>query len=372
LDYQFSQDEEQFRERVRQLIKEHAPADFRGMFVDDISAYEFTRDFCRLLAQSGLLTLSWPAEHGGAEAGEWMQVILSEEMLAHYEPRGPQYSNVNWVGPAIVRHGTEAQKRHHLPLIARGDVIWCQGFSEPESGSDLASLRTRATKVDGGFRVSGQKIWTSYADLADYCFLAVRTSDEQRKQDGLTVFLMPMDREGIEVRPIRTLLGPHHLNELFLSEVFVKDDEILGELGQGWQTMTSGLAYERAGVQTPRYAVTSRMLSEAWQTHHETGIPPSMTSRFVSAIVHTRVAQLMSYRIIAKYADGRPPAYDANLTRIHGTTLVQEVADFVMDLGGALELLPHGVEHDWRWSQPSTVTAGTLEIQKLVVAREAL
>src|SRR5580692_2526258 len=159
-------------------------------------------------------------------------------MWAHHEPRGAQYMGVNWVGPSIMRHGTQEQQRLHLPAIARGEVIWCQGFSEPDAGSDLASLRTAARPVPpvpagegdgGGWRVYGQKIWTSYALMAQWCFLLARTSTGEKKQQGLTVFLVPMSRAGIEVRPIRAMLGPHHLNEVFFDgvEVTEADEEDL-------------------------------------------------------------------------------------------------------------------------------------------------
>ncbi len=144
-------------------------------------------------------------------------------MWAHHEPRGAQYMGVNWVGPTIMRHGTAEQQDTHLPPIARGEVIWCQGFSEPEAGSDLASLRTAARRDGDGWLISGQKIWTSYATMAQWCFLLARTSNDGRKQQGLTVFLVPMSDPAIEVRPIRAMLGPHHLNEVFFNDLRVTD-----------------------------------------------------------------------------------------------------------------------------------------------------
>jgi alkylation response protein AidB-like acyl-CoA dehydrogenase len=380
MDYGFEPAEEEFRRNLRSLIREHMGLDFRSIFVDDIEAYESTRRFCEMLADAGLLALSWPKEHGGADDSIWKQTILSEEMLAHREPRGPQYMNLNWVGPAIMHYGTSEQQEFHLPRIVAGSVIWCQGFSEPDSGSDLASLRTRAVWDGTSFRVTGQKVWTSYADLADYCFLATRTSDEPRKQQGLTVFLVPMERAGIEVRPIKTMLGAHHLNEVFLNDVEVSASEILGEAGRGWDVMTSGLSFERTGG--PRYAVASRWLQELW---YEYGLSPrfsgSVKARFFRSLVRARAAQLLAYRVVSIYEDGSTPTIEGQLARIAGTTLFQEVADLKLDILGvnglnsdhsSAQVGDGNAAHDWGWAQAGTVTAGTLEIQKMLVARHTL
>ncbi|MCB1013463.1 MAG: acyl-CoA dehydrogenase family protein, partial [Microthrixaceae bacterium] len=175
--------------------------------------------FCRTLAENGLLCLAWPEEFGGRGASVWEQTVVREEMWAHHEPRGAQYMGVNWVGPTLMRYGTPEQQRLHLPPIAAGEVIWCQGFSEPEAGSDLASLRTAARRDGHGWLINGQKIWTSYATMAQWCFLLARTTKvgegaAQKKQQGLSIFLVPMDDPAIQVRPIRTMMGPHHLNEV--------------------------------------------------------------------------------------------------------------------------------------------------------------
>src|SRR6185369_9767188 len=164
------------------------------------------RTFCRKLGERGWLVPAWPKEYGGGGVTAWQQAIVSEEMWAHGEPRGPQYMNVNWVGPTIMRYGTDEQKRAHLPKMAMGDVLWCQGFSEPNAGSDLASLQTRAVRDGERYVVNGQKIWTSYCKNAEFCFLMVRTGSEPRHR-GISVLLVPMNTPGIEVREIDTVLG---------------------------------------------------------------------------------------------------------------------------------------------------------------------
>jgi alkylation response protein AidB-like acyl-CoA dehydrogenase len=176
MDFAFSEEEEAFRADLRAYLDVELPDWWRGMFVDDERAMPFTREMCRALAERGWLTLAWPVEHGGAAAGVWMQTILREEMWAREEPRGPQYMNLNYIGPLIMRFGTPEQRDRFLPPMARGEVIWTQGFSEPDAGSDLASLATRAEDRGDHYVVNGQKIWSSYADApADWCLLLVRT-----------------------------------------------------------------------------------------------------------------------------------------------------------------------------------------------------
>ncbi|MGE0880987.1 MAG: acyl-CoA dehydrogenase family protein [Acidimicrobiia bacterium] len=382
MDWAFDDDDQALRTHLRALMEEHLPADFPGIFVDDISMYEATARFCRVLASEDLLTLSWPREYGGQDASPWRQLVFREEMWSHNEPTGPQYMGVNWIGPAIMRFGSEEQRATFLPRIAAGEIVWCQGFSEPNAGSDLASLQLSAKATDGGWVLNGQKIWTSYADLADYCILATRTSTEATKQQGITVFLVPMTRAGIEVRPIEGLLGPHHFNEVFFTDVVATPDEVLGEVGQGWEVMSAGLSFERTG--NPRYARSAHILSEVSHVLAErdpADVPSSLRARVASALVHQRIAQLLNYRVVAGYKGAVIPRRESSLARIASTTLDQEVADIVMDAEAPFSLFGHDhdlrvgtgdAEHHWRYAQASTVAAGTLEVQKMLIARAEL
>jgi alkylation response protein AidB-like acyl-CoA dehydrogenase len=380
VDYSYGPEEEALRTRLRGLIDAAVPDDFAGIFVEGLEPFEFTKEFCRLLASEGLLTLSWPVEYGGQDASIWQQMVLREETWSHDEPRGPQYMGLHWVGPAIMAFGTEEQKVAHLSKISQGEAVWCQGFSEPDAGSDLASLRLRATRDGGHWLLNGQKIWTSFADLADWCFLAARTDSGGSKQHGITVFLIPMDREGITVRPIDTFLGPHHLNEVFFHDVVAYDDEILGELDRGWEVVTAGLVFERTGA--ARYARGSRILAEVSKVLAERWdeVPSAMKVRLARAAIRTKVVQLMYFRVVAEYAEGRMPKLAAPLAKIAATTLDQEVAEVAMDLLGWRALLGHdpahgigdgNAEHHWRYFQAATVAGGTLEIQKMLVARQS-
>ncbi len=299
MDYDLGADAVELRDRLRQLITAHIPHGFLGACTDDPQDLATTESFCKLLASEGLLALAWPEEHGGGGGSIWQQTVLREEMWAHHEPRGPQYMGVNWVGPALMRYGTPEQKARHLSAIAAGEVIWCQGFSEPEAGSDLASLRTRAVPDGDGWRITGQKVWTSYAQMASWCVLAACTDPDAPKPQRLTLFLIPMDRAGITVRPIRSMLGPHHLNEVFLDGMPAAPDDVLGTVGDGWQIMREALAFERVGI--ARYArcesLLDRMradLGDDWDR-----LPESLRVRWVRALVDLRVARLLAYRAVS-------------------------------------------------------------------------
>jgi alkylation response protein AidB-like acyl-CoA dehydrogenase len=367
------------RAELRQLVREHVPPDFLGAFTDDPADLEITQRFCRLLADRGLLCAAWPEEFGGRGASAWQQTAVREEMWAHHEPRGAQYMGVNWVGPTIMRHGTAEQQAAHLPPIARGEVIWCQGFSEPDSGSDLASLRTTASKDGDGYVINGQKIWTSYALMAQWCFLLARTARGEKKQQGLTIFLVPMSAPGVEVRPIRSLMGPHHLNEVFLSDVRVTEADVLGPVDQGWRVVQEVLAFERVGI--ARYARCERLLLAAPRVlgdHWET-LPEELRGRWARMLTHCRRARLLAYRVIALQSAGTVSPGDAAAYRIAVTRLDQDSAEVLIEMAGHPALAgPDGAwlrgeaEDHWRYSQASTVASGSIEMQRILLARDLL
>jgi alkylation response protein AidB-like acyl-CoA dehydrogenase len=377
LDYSESAEVGELRHRLRTLVREYIPESFLGAFTDDPDDLALTEAFCRALGEQRLLTLAWPPEFGGGGASVWEQTALREEMWAVHEPRGAQYMGVNWVGPTIMRHGTVAQHERFLPEIARGEVVWCQGFSEPEAGSDLPALRTRAEKVDGGWRIQGQKVWTSYAGMAKRCFLLARTGTQESRKDGITVFLLDMDQAGIEVRPIPTMLGPHHLNEVYFDGPFVPDENVLGEIDGGWRIISDVLAFERVGI--ARYARCERLLREAPIELGEawSDLPQSLRHRWAAALVRARQARLLAYRVVGAQEHDGYDTGDGAAYRIAVTTLDQEVAELLAEMIGnwslgtqdGTRLFERAVEDHWRYSQASTVASGTLEIQKQTLAK---
>ena len=379
MDFEMGEKAGRLRHQLRDLIDAHVPPNFLGAFTDDPTDLETTQRFCRVLAEQGLLCMSWPEQFGGRGASVWEQTVVREEMWAHHEPRGAQYMGVNWVGPTLMRYGTAEQQRNHLPSIARGEAIWCQGFSEPEAGSDLASLRTAARRDGDGWLVNGQKIWTSYATMAQWCFLLTRTSKEEKKQRGLTIFLVHMNDPAIQVRPIRSMMGPHHLNEVFFDDLRVSDADVLGEVGGGWSIVQDVLSYERVGI--ARYARCERLLhaapaalGDAWDD-----LPTELLGRWVRMLAHCRRARLLAYRVVSLQSAGRVAPGDAAAYRIAVTKLDQDSAEVLMEIVAAIprgdkdnEYFRAEVEDHWRYAQASTVASGSIEVQRILLSRAML
>jgi alkylation response protein AidB-like acyl-CoA dehydrogenase len=387
MDFEFTPEEERFRRDVRQFLDEELPDWWRGMFVDDDRVMPFTRSICRKLAQRGWLTLSWPEEYGGAGESIWKQAVLREEMWAHHEPRGPQYMNLNYIGPMIMRFGTPEQKQRFLPPMAAGNVLWTQGFSEPDAGSDLGSLKTRATDLGDVFVVNGQKIWNSYADApAEWCLLLARTDPDAPKHKGISVLLVDMKTPGITVRPIRSMSGPGDINEIFFDDVEVPYDCLLGEKNRGWDLIVQGLSFERVGI--ARYARVGAIIDELVEFTRKTvvdGQPlsnhPDVRDRLADLHVRYQAARLLNYRAISLQAQGEAPANEASIARVHNTLLEQEAGQVGLEiLGLAGQLKPDDrwarlggeMERQWVHNISTTITAGSTEIQKNIIAQRGL
>ena len=379
MDFDMGEKATQLRRELRELVKMHVPEDFLGAFTDDPADLEVAQRFCRLLAERGLLCLSWPEEFGGGGASVWEQTVVREEMWAHHEPRGAQYMGVNWVGPIIMRHGTPEQQRQHLPPIAHGEVVWCQGFSEPEAGSDLASLRTAARRDGDGWLVTGQKIWTSYATMAQWCFLLARTSKGEKKQQGLTIFLVPMDNPAIQVRPIRAMLGPHHLNEVFFDNLRVTEADVLGSVDGGWSVVQDVMSFERVGI--ARYARCERLLAAAPTVLGDrwVDVPGELRGRWARMLTHCRRARLLAYRVVSLQSSGRIQPGDAAAYRIAVTKLDQDSAEVLMEIvatvprdDASTRYFRAEVQDHWRYSQASTVASGSIEVQRMLLSRALL
>ncbi|MFC9839658.1 acyl-CoA dehydrogenase family protein [Rhodococcus sp. NPDC127530] len=377
LDYREPGEVTELRQQLRKLIGEHVPPTFLGAFTTDPADLDVTQDFCRALGGERLLAMAWPEEYGGQGASHWEQTAFREEMWAAHEPRGAQYMGINWVGPILMRHGTADQRERHLPQIAAGEVIWAQGFSEPDAGSDLPALRTRAVRDGAGWRINGQKIWTSYARMAQWCFLLARTGPQSSRRHGITVFLVDMNQSGVKARAIDSMLGEHHLNEVYFDDVWVPEQNILGEVDDGWRIVKEVIAFERVGI--ARYARCERLLSfarnelrEKWEE-----LPAALRARWALALVHCRRAHLLAYKVVDAQERGSVDPADSAAYRIAVTTLDQEVAEVLMDMVGNWALgtpdknriFEREVEDHWRYAQASTVASGSLEMQRQTLAR---
>ena len=252
MEFRWTDEQQAFHEEVHAFMEHEVPSWWRDMFTSGERGWAYTKEFCQKIGERGWLTMAWPKEYGGADAPVWDQVIFKEAMAKYGEPRGPQYMNLNWIGPSIMLFGSDEQKGYHLDRISKGDVLWCQGFSEPNSGSDLASLQCRAVQDGDDFVINGQKIWTSYAERAEFCFLLTRSNPEAPKHKGISVFLVEMDTPGITVRPIKSMGGWGDINEVFFDNVRVPRSKMLGEEDNGWKVITAALNFERIGQRGTR------------------------------------------------------------------------------------------------------------------------
>ena len=387
MDFDFRPDEEQFRDEVKAFLKQELPDWWRGLFSEDDRVPALTREISEKLAARGWLTISWPREYGGAAQNEWKQAVVREEMYAHDEPRGPQYMNLNYIGPMIMRFGTPEQKARFLPPMAAGKVIWCQGFSEPGAGSDLASLRTRADDAGDHFVINGQKIWTSYADFpADWCLLLARTDQKAPKHKGISVFAMDMRTRGITVRPIRSMAGPRDFNELFLDDVVIPRDCLLGGKNEGWMMVVAGLSFERVGV--ARYAKAARVIEMLVEYARNTvvdGRPlserPEVRAKLADLYCRCQAARLLNYRAISMQAKGEVPAIEGSIARVHNTTVEQLAGQVGLEIIGPSGQLTEAdsmapmdgrIEHQWIHEISATIAAGTIEVQKNIIAQRGL
>jgi alkylation response protein AidB-like acyl-CoA dehydrogenase len=372
VEFEWSPEDARFREALRAFLDRELPDDWDAISRDGPGSdaqLAFSRVFCRRLAAEGWLTPHWPAAWGGGDASPWRHAVLGEEMWARGEPRGSQYMNVNWIGPAILRYGSEAQKAQHLPRISAGDVLWCQGFSEPEAGSDLASLRTAARREGDVYRVDGQKIWTSYCNKADYCFLLVRTDPASRGRHGISVLLMPMGLAGVEVREIPSVVGERYFHEVFLTDVHVPAGCLLGPENEGWDVVTYALAYERVGA--ARYARASLTLDALAAHATRTGRmdDPGIRERLGEAHALCEAARLLAYRVIDGRARGAPPSVETNLARVAGTRADQAVGELALEVWGAPALAyDHPAAAHFRLSMTAGVAVGATEVQLNLIA----
>jgi alkylation response protein AidB-like acyl-CoA dehydrogenase len=376
VEFGWSQEELRHRREIRDFLAEELPEDWEeisqhGPGGDSQAA--FSKHFCARMAARGWLTQHWPEEFGGQAAPPWRHAIVGEEMWAIGEPRGAQYMNVNWIGPAIMHYGSEAQKAEHLPRISAGDVLWCQGFSEPEAGSDLAALRTQALRVADEYVINGSKIWTSYCNHADFMILLVRTDPESRRQRGISVLLVPMQTPGIEIREIPSVVGERYFHEVFFSDVHVPTQSLLGRENEGWDVVAYALQYERVGA--ARYARAALTLDRLAEIAGDRGLlsDPIVVDRLGEARALCEAARLLTYRVIDLRAKGSPPTADTQLARVLGTRADNAIGRLALDLLGP-EALEYGsfADANFRMAMTAGVAVGATEVQLNLIASRFL
>lgn len=357
------------RAEVRAFIKQHE-------HLMGFSRGEFNRDFSRAMGQRGWIGMTWPKQYGGHERSAFERYVVIEEMLVAGAPLSAHYTGDRQSGPNILRFGTEQQKQFFVPKIAAGELTFCIGMSEPNSGSDLAGTRTRAVKVDGGYCINGSKLWTSNAHRADYailfCKMAQPGQEEVDRHAGATQFLLDLKSPGIEIRPVINLLGEHHFNEIFLTDVFVPDWLLLGKEGEGWKQVTSELSFERSAPD--RFLVFFQMLREMLRM---AGPDPDKATAAALGKLIAQLATLrsMSLSIAGMLQDGLQPNNESAVVKDLGTRYEQDipvVARQVFPTEPELEAVETYVSMIARTTMNAprlSIQGGTREILRGIIAR---
>lgn len=376
MEFAWNEEQRAYRQELKDFLARHLPDDWLSAYArkgpGSHKMMGFARTFVPEMAKAGLLTRHWPEEYGGRDTSPWEHIILSEELYASGEPRSSAYMATNFIGPAIMKFGTPEQKEFHLGAIARGDVLWCQGFSEPSAGSDLASLRTRAEPVEGGYLINGSKIWTSYAHSADFCFLLART--EGGSHGGITIFMLDMKTPGILIRPINSLAGEGDLHEVFFDNVFAPESARLGDEGKGWHIVRAALHGERVGA--ARYEFARRAVNRAVEYLKEQGRfdDPIVQMRAAETLAIAEATRVLVYKVIDHRVKGLAPTADTSIARYAIMQSDVAAANFILEFApeAAMEEADPYLFIMFEKSRTAGVAAGASEIQLNLISRDYL
>ncbi|MGD9793662.1 MAG: acyl-CoA dehydrogenase family protein [Acidimicrobiia bacterium] len=373
MEFAWSDDEAAFRQELRDFLAAELPEHWFTLVPGEEPASQFTFDFCAKLGKAGLLAPHWPREYGGRDASGWQFIVLGEELWRAGEPRGAQYMNVNWIGPAIMAAGTAEQKDYHLNRITAGDIIWCQGFSEPQAGTDLAALAATAVGSNGEYTLNGVKIWTSYAQWAHYCFVLARTDPTSTGTRGISIFMVPTGLDGFVIEPISTVLDIHVVHRLTFSDVKVDRSMLLGEENNGWEIIRDALAHERIGG--PRYARSEMVLDQLRERAQQNGqwADRGIRAQFGKAQADIDAARILAYQVIDDRVKGRPNGTIVNLARVAIVRAERGVAEVAFDLMGSDSLRLGSIGNSqFKTSMIAGLGGGSAEVQLNLISRALL
>jgi alkylation response protein AidB-like acyl-CoA dehydrogenase len=372
VDLTLSPSEESFRDELRSWLGDNPP----GPEPDgDLAGFEFRRDWQRRMHAAGWAGVSWPQEYGGRGATLVEQAIYNEEMVRAQAPSAANVLGLAMGGPTVIAHGTDEQKRRYLEPILSAQEIWCQGFSEPDSGSDLASVKTRGVRDGDEWVVTGQKVWTTLAQHAKWCMLVARTDPDAPKHQGLTYFLMDMEQDAVQVRPLRQITGEAEFNELFMEEARIPAENIIGGEGNGWAVAITTLMHERAtlafGLQIAVKLSLRQLMDEAKRVG--AAADPEVRDRLAQLYIESEVLRLNAYRGLSAIMRDGVPGPEGSLGKWQWAEVNQALTELAMDLRG-----PRAVLYDDTWTfrflraRANSIEGGTTEILKNIVAERVL
>ncbi len=397
MDISYPPEAEEFRNRVREFLRDNLPQGWRGTgALSKAEVVEFTKWWRQILFENKLLALSWPKEYGGAGLSPVEQVVLSEEFARAGVPFGGPNDpfGIQMVGNTLIHWGTEDQKRRFLPRILSGEDRWCQGYSEPNAGSDLANVGTKA-ELDGDlWRISGQKIWTSAGHLANWIFVLARTDSQAEKHKGISFLLVPMDQPGVEVRPIKMLSGESEFNEVFFSDAETSSENIVGKPGEGWAVAMTLLGYERGEAAATLPIRFRNEFDRLMDLAKETGASndPLLRQRLAWCYSKVEIMRYLGLRALTGFLDGKSPGPESSIAKLYWSEYHKSVTELAVDIIGASALAPTGrapssafrtddpgaPNSSMSWvmtflhARAGTIYAGTSQIQRNILAEMVL
>lgn len=384
--FDFTPEESDFRRKLSAFLDDALPADWHGPADESRDDHwALNQQIKKGLADRGWFVMSWPTEYGGADSSPMMNTIFAEEMAYRRAP-GHDRFGTRMLGPTLMRFGSDSQRTEHLGAIARGEVQWCQGYSEPNSGSDLASLQTRAVIDGDNFIVNGAKIWTSLAHRADMMFMLVRTDPDAAPHKGISLLLVDMKTPGIQVLPIINMAGVHSFNQVVFDDVRVPQANLVGDLNDGWRVGMTVLNFERSGID---YAVWARAALEELVDYVKNDdslisavkTDPEVRGKLASLNTEIEAARLLCYDVAWRQGQGEVPSAEASISKVAGTEIYAKVLDYGTELLGMYGVLEPGSEQAELqgnflkmrlFATSGSILAGTNEIQKNIIAQRGL
>ncbi|MCH6267289.1 acyl-CoA dehydrogenase family protein [Neobacillus citreus] len=389
MDFSFTKKEEKFRSVLREWLEQNLPEGWlegkRALPEDEKEYAQFLRNWQKKLYEGGWAAIAWPNQYGGSDATLMEEIIYQQEMVRVKAPPLINYVGIHMVGPTLIQIGTEEQKQKYIQKMLTGEEVWCQGYSEPNAGSDLAALKTSAVKDGDRWIINGQKVWTSYGHLADKCFLLARTSNHEKKQKGITVFLVDMHQPGVETRPIIQMDGEHDFNEVYFNDAVAYDEDIVGEVDEGWKVMITLLMHERTGIGAQLFTLEQQFgdfvkLAKELQDNGRPLIKdPFVRQRMIDLYTRTRGALLNYYRNLTTTIKRGYPGAEGSMDKLLVSELTKEMFSYAVSLHGHQGLLWKEdaiVDSFWQknylYSFGMTIGGGTSEIQKNAIAERIL
>lgn len=390
MDFSFTEKEEAFRQELRTWLEVHLPEGWLAgnrHLPEELGEYStFLRNWQRKLYEGGWTAIAWPKKYGGRDATLIEEIIYQQEMVRVKAPPLVNYVGIHMVAPTLMQIGTEEQKAAYIQKILTGEEVWCQGYSEPNAGSDLTAIQTTAVKDGDKWVINGQKVWTSFGHLADRCFLLARTSKGEKKHKGITVFLLDMNQPGVETRPIIQMDGKHDFNEVYLNDAIAYDTDIVGEVDDGWRVMIALLMHERTGIGAQVFTLEQQFADLVVLTKElqEDGRPlvknPFVRKKMVDLYARSRGSLLNYYRNLTKTLKNGQPGAEGSMDKLMVSELTKELFAESISIQGHRGVLweEDAIYGDSYWQENylysfgMTIGGGTSEVQRNTIAERIL